>query len=168
MRPTLFVWLFVGVLLLGAPSGFARIIENWPYERLMQEAELVVVAQATKSEDAPDRLETEPFKDLLRGVNTTFEVRGVLKGEHKQPKLTLLHFKLPPGESPPNGPLLTIFRTQTTTVRAPQGEVQLSAPEYLLFLKALPDGRYAPIAGQVDSVLSVREMHSPLPSVIGE
>jgi hypothetical protein len=34
-------------------------------------------------------------------------------------------------------------------------------PQYLLFLKKRPDGRYEAVSGQIDPSLSAREMYSP-------
>jgi hypothetical protein len=45
---------------------------------------------------------------------------------------------------------------------------QLGTPQYLLFLRTSDGGRCKPISGQIDSRLSVKEIYSPLPSVIDQ
>ena len=36
----------------------------------------------------------------------------------------------------------------------------IGRPEYMLFLRLRPDGRYEAVSGEVDPVLSIRELHS--------
>ena len=69
------------------------------------------------------------------GIETTFEVRTILKGTLKDKKLTLHHYRLEENVSL-NGPLLVAFTDKNG--------------EYLMFLKIAADGRYVPVAGQVD------------------
>jgi hypothetical protein len=135
-----------------------RLIENWPYERLFENAELVVLARAVSNVDSPDRTKDNPWEIEFRGVNTTFEVSSKLKG-NTGPTITVRHFKLPPAVLVANGPLHSEFRTKRVEVELKHVNVSLAKPEYMLFLKSCDDGKFELIAGHTDSELAVRELH---------
>jgi hypothetical protein len=157
---TLSSFVALGVL---TPMLSARIIAKWPYDRLFKEADLVVIASATSSEDCDDKTSDNPWKKEFVGLNTSFSVKTVLKGKCDGDKLTVLHFKLKDDVKIVNGPLLVSFRTKGTEIVLKDGlKVGLGAPEYMLFLKATKDGRFEPVSGRTDPELSVREVHSPL------
>ena len=69
---------------------------------------------------------------------------------------------------------LVTFRTNGPTIadagsdnRAPaKSKITLSTPQYLLFLKRSADGHFEPVSGQIDAVLSVREIYRPLPDML--
>jgi hypothetical protein len=61
-----------------------------------------------------------------------------------------------------DGPLLAAFRTEAGTGKTGKGWPVRAAPEYLLFLRRLKDGRYEPVSGRIDPALSVREVSTPL------
>jgi hypothetical protein len=86
-------------------------------------------------------------------------------------EIKLLHLKwgnLKKGIDPKNlaglliidGPQLFTFRTTALRVTIGEEKKILPAPEYMLFLKKLKDGRYEPMSGQIDPALSVRELNS--------
>src|SRR6266852_4297935 len=101
----------VGLL---APILPARLIEDWPYDRLFKEADLVVIARATSSEGCDDKTRDNIWKEEFLGVNTTFAVKSVLKGKCEGDKITVLHFKLNDEVLIQNGPLLVSFRLKET------------------------------------------------------
>jgi hypothetical protein len=146
-RSTFFVLV---VLAATAGSASARLIPNWPYDKLTREADVVVVATPVASADTNETPLDEPFRAALTGVETKFAVRAVLKGKLDGDTLKLLHFRLK-GMMPPNGPMLVTF----PTAKEAKGQ---AAREHLLFLKHRTDGRFEPVAGQVDSILSVRQL----------
>ena len=153
---------FVALGLL-APMLSARVIENWPYDRLFKEADLVVIARATSSKECDDKTSDNPWKEEFLGLNTSFTVETVLKGKCDGDKLTVLHFKLRDEVKIESGPLLVSFRTEGTEIVLKGGKkVGLGAPEYMLFLKATKDGRFEPVSGRTDPRLSVKEVRSPL------
>lgn len=145
---------FAVVLVLLFPIGFAvaRPVADWPYKNLVREADLVVLAAPESSADSEDPPAKEGWEANCVGVNTTLRVLAPLKGE-VQGKLTLFHYRLKPDLAYVNGPFLTTFRVPA---RAEEG-----GPCYLLFLKKKADGRYEPVAGQLDSVLSIRAVPGP-------
>jgi hypothetical protein len=160
MVATLSSFVALGVL---TPTLSARLLENWPYDRLFKEADLVVIARATSTEDCDDKTSDNPWKEEFLGLNTAFSVETVLKGKCKGDKLTVLHFKVRDEVRIANGPLLVSFRTKGTEIVLKGGtKVGLGAPEYILFLKATKDGRFEPVSGRTDPRLSVKEVHSPL------
>lgn len=160
-------WLAVAVLLAAAGVAAARRLPEWPHDRLITEADLVVVAAAVKSEPTTDKWEGD-YAYELDGINTRFHVRAVLKGEAPKDGLTVLHYRqgrLKPGKTEKDqwyaaksGPDLVTFPTEPTRAGAGVSEVAVPAPEYLLYLKKRADGRYEPVSGQFDPDLSVREM----------
>jgi hypothetical protein len=142
----------------------ARRIENWPYERLFKEADLVVIAQATSTEGCQDVTTANPWQAELLGQNTTFKVRAVLKGKPPHNTIQVLHFRLKDGLEFEDGPLLIAFRQEGIRLELRDGVAELGVCEYLLFLKAGKDGRFEPVSGRIDPALSVREVHGLLPS----
>jgi hypothetical protein len=152
------------LLVLGAstPAGWARRIENWPYDRLFKEADLVVIARAKSSEDCDDTTTDNIWKAEFLGTNTTFTVAKVLKGKCDADKITVLHFRLKEGTAIVSGPLLVTFRTKGTEIELNGGKkVGIGAPDYMLFLKATKDGRFEPVSGRTDPELSVKEVSVP-------
>jgi hypothetical protein len=144
-----------------APMLSARAIENWPYDRLFKEADLVVIARATSSESCDDKTTHNIWKAECLGVNTAFSVKTVLKGKCDEDKITVLHFKLKDEVLIQDGPLLVAFRMKETVLKLKNAKVGLPPPEYMLFLKATKDGRYEPVSGRIDPELSVKEVHKP-------
>jgi hypothetical protein len=155
--------LVVLAVVMGTTAGTAsaRWLENWPYERLLKEADLVIIARATAVEDTPDRTTENPWKAEFLGVNTTFRVKATLKGKSAGEEIKVLHFKLRDGVRIIDGPLLVCFRTDGFGLELKDGpKVQFRTPEYMLFLRAGQDGRYEPLSGRVDPELSVRELYA--------
>ena len=144
-------------------SAPARIIEPWRYERLMKEADLVVIAAPAKTEPADDRFDHDRWPRQFVGLNTTLDVWLPLKGEPAR-QIKVLHFALggpKEGVDPADAqtindpPMLVTFRTVGA---APEDGVLPIRPQYLLFLRKTKDGRYEPVSGRIDPALSVREV----------
>jgi hypothetical protein len=146
-------------LVVGAPSGTARLLDSWPYDKLMKESDLVVIATATKTEETKDEPPDHHWSLEFVGQNTTFDVKHVFKGKTDGKPITVPHFKfgeLKKGRDPKNfadnviidGPLFVAFHTK-------------NAPDHLLFLKSIKDGRYEPVSGRIDPELSVRLLSAP-------
>lgn len=166
--------------LLACPTAAsARIIEDWPYDKLFRKADLVVLAAPVKTEAADDKpIEHSLWGSELVPQNTTLRIRHVLKGKVKGRQIKVLHFKfggLRKGVDPGSldasviidGPNLVVFRTRSVLVTAGKDKQILRAPEYLLFLKRMTDGRYEPVSGRIDPALSVREVSEPLGKPLG-
>ena len=130
-------FIFIGLAFCGQ-YAFARIAQHWDYDALREKADLIVIAKPSGSKDLKERTNlTENIRPPVPviGMETAFEVRTILKGALKEKKLTLHHYRL--GENVSlNGPLLVAFTDENG--------------EYLMFLKIAADGRYVPVAGQVD------------------
>ena len=127
----------------------ARKIEDWPYERLFKESDLVVIAHVqgwgvTKKEWNEKLFDKRRFE----GVMTIFGANFVLKGD---PPLCiwLNHFRYKEGAVRYNdGPRLVAFLKEPLQIEVKQnvknkgklhqqslGLRKVSQPEYLLFLK---------------------------------
>jgi hypothetical protein len=156
-----FPFLFAGGLgLCLAPSDSgARLLDSWPYDKLMKKSDLVVIAKAIKTEVCADKYLAHSWTREFAGQNTTFEVIHTLKGKADRKQIKVLHFSwgdLKQGVDPKSldafiiiaGPLFVAFRTD-------------NSPEYLLYLKALKDGRYEPISGKIDPKLAIRVLSEP-------
>lgn len=162
--------------LLCAATASARLLESWPYDKLFKEADVIVIAKAlTAEEAAADSFVDDRWPLRLIGINTTFEVVHVIKGKAARNKVQVLHFKF--GESIHkgkeveavfDGPSLVEFRGKELTVKTEKnGTLHLPAPQYMLFLRARKDGRYEPVSGRIDPVMSVRELFDPSHSESG-
>ena len=146
----------------------ARPIPMWSYEKLFKQSDLVVIAQPTNSVDVADRIQKGQSK--LIGINTTFRIDHVVKGNLKSPDLTILHYRMKSGQAMSNGPCLVSFRVQSLLYTVEDGpKVQRSGPAtYLLFLKKRDDGRYEAVTGQIDPVFSVKELTAPIEGEISQ
>ncbi len=165
------VVLIAGLLL--APTASARKTEAWPYERLFQHADIVVIAVAITS--APNEQKwAEPIfaPQPFRGVTTQLRVVSTVKGS-PSPTIKVLHYKYADSTPPVNdGPALISFITGPVSIDVQplkRAETELkalsqkrlsqnSAPEYLLFLKKRQDGSFEAVSGQVDPSFSVRAL----------
>jgi len=122
----------------------------------------VVIAKATTTKDTGKTLRLQPGNEAdFMAVVTQFDVRLALKGKSDRARIDVLHYREwnEEWERRPlqwqlqhlrNGPILATFRTAAAATGAQ------STPEYFLFLRKQPDGRYAPTSGQGDSAFSVR------------
>jgi hypothetical protein len=166
MHRTILLAVLASLVFLG--QAHARLIEPWPYKKLLKEADVVVVATALSSKETGEAAKLRGWQIDFVGVDTTFAVKAVLKGEVKGDQLAVFHYRLRPGVAVENGPLLISFRTKPLAIKTKRAKVCLGVPSYLLFLKRRQDGRYEAVSGQVDPELSVREMHPPLAEGLGE
>lgn len=160
--------LSASIICLGAAtSSHARLIEDWSYDRLLNTADVVVIATVIGNKEWTEPIELPLFADALEGRLATFKVEAALKGKNPGDKIELIHCRLKEDVSVENGPLLAEFRQKgrllhieaVDGVRGKRTE-QEATPQYILFLKARTDGRFEPVAGQVDSSLSVRQVTS--------
>jgi hypothetical protein len=153
--------LVVGLVacLVGVPAPVsARFLEDWPYEKLFKEADLIVVASAGKTEATDDAPPEHHWNFEFVGQNTTFTIAHATKGKAEGKTIKVLHFKF--GELKkgvdPNSFASRIVRDGPLFVAFPEKEMERK--EYLLFLKKRKDGRYEFLSGPVDPSLSVREL----------
>jgi hypothetical protein len=152
------------LFVLVASLQMGRQIDLWPYDKLFKQADTVVVAKAIQTIDAGDRIKDKVPREYLKAVLTTFEVTHVIKGKSKE-KLVLCHFLYDERKKDleiQNGPMLVDFHNKTLVIRYPGVAVSLSPPDYMLFLRGRPDGRYECVSGQFDPALSVKQIINPL------
>jgi hypothetical protein len=148
-----------GQLFFGSTThALGRPITAWTYPKLTEAADLIVIAQSLSTTDA--KKTDKPGQGLegdFVGVDTTFRILCVLKGQYKEKEFTLFHYRestRPEGGPTPDidGPLLVSFDCKDAKDQ-----------EYLLYLKKRRDGRYECVSGDVDPLLSVRRINNPFP-----
>ena len=152
--------------------GFARKVEDWSYERLFNEADLVMIGSVQGWGSAKAEWPEKIFDKLrFEAEMTAFHPLSQLKGEAPLPCIWVLHFSYKKGAIPyEDGPGLVTFLKKPMIVEVKSKEEEeakelklkrtgkslVSSPEYLLFLKERKDGNYEPVSGQLDAAFSVR------------
>jgi hypothetical protein len=136
------------LLLLVGISAFARAIHVWTEAEMQKAAQLVVIGSVS---DVRDLAETNTVlwpSCKFVGVEATFSISKVLKGDLTNSTVILHYYRFdPPHFCPPNGPCFLDLTPGDTN-------------QFLLYL--VPDGvsRFAPVSGQLDPSLdSVRVFH---------
>jgi len=125
-------------------------MQVWTYDMLNDKAALVVIATPTKVVETSELMvfpnittvypngQQRPVKG--KGVETTFKVLTVLKGEPDIKQLILHHYS--PASTPAGGePMLVSFKAE-------------GKKQYLMFLRKEADGRYVAVSGQTDPQFS--------------
>src|SRR5438876_1908325 len=141
-------------LLLGTVA-FARVHAYWPYDKLTKEADLIVIATPVSVQDTAERT---TFPDIMQtdtnnvrrpvpaiGVETTFAVLSVLKGNTSTNTFVFHHLRELENKPSFNRPGLATFDAR-------------DKKRFLLFLKRESDGRYAPLTGQTDPDGGVKDL----------
>tara|TARA_B110000438_G_scaffold262390_1_gene273671 strand:+ start:975 stop:1517 length:543 start_codon:yes stop_codon:yes gene_type:complete len=169
MRPLIATFLSFAFTL---SIGFARKVEDWSYERLFKEADLVMIGSVEGWGSAKTQWSEKIFdKARFDAKKTAFTPLSVLKGEPAFVCTWLLHFSYKKGAAPyEDGPNLVSFLKKPVMIEVKSkeegkakelkpkqaGKNQVNPPEYLLFLKKGKDGMYEPVSGQLDAAFSVR------------
>lgn len=128
-----------------------RVSTRLPYDELTRQADLIVIATPLSVRDTGQkttipgiRRGNDPVPAI--GMETTFDVVAVLKGDSGGKKIVLYHLR---EENPPkvsaNGPALASFDPG-------------KKKRYLLFLKHEKDDQYSPAAGQLDPADTVKDL----------
>lgn len=136
--------------LLLAGFATARRVPTWPYEKLTAEAALIVIATPTAVRETEERTTLMATMPTI-GVETTFGISSILKGQADTKTIVLHHLRLHlnDGEIPiPDGPGLVSFDPK-------------EKKSFLLFLKREADGRYASLNGQIDPDFGVKLLEYP-------
>jgi hypothetical protein len=130
----------------------ARVVRNWSYQELLDKSDLVVLASPASTNDTKEHIELPGFVgQRVLGLETRFTVSAVLKGDKKLKEFVLHHYR--PGADGmivPNGPDFVSF--------VPVANPTAGQQTYILFLIRETDGRYAPVVGQADPGLAIREV----------
>ena len=139
-----------------------RIMRAWSYDELRNEADLIVVAtpsdvKETAEKALPDELtmvdkDGKPTKLVWAGIETTFEVLTVLKGETTLKPSVFHHYQIHQTGIVINGPMLVSFDPK-------------QKKRFLLFVKREAGGRYVAVSGQTDPAIAVKELggRAPVP-----
>ncbi|MGO8927050.1 MAG: hypothetical protein ACLQU3_09205 [Limisphaerales bacterium] len=156
MRSARLLFPAAAFLLLSTGMVAARAVRIWPYQELLEKSDLVVIAAPAATNDTKEHIDLPGFPgEHVIGVETRFTVSAVLKGDKPIKDFVLHHYRTTDGTNiphVPNGPSFVSF----LPVENPTS-VQRT---YILFLLREADGRYAPIAGQTDPGLGIKELVS--------
>ena len=146
--------------------ALARIHRTWSYVQLRDGADLIVIAAPLSVKETSER---SPLPDIAlvkpdstrsdvigTGIETTFEVLAVLKGEATLKTFVLHHYTAEPAV---NGPGLVRFEPKYKEVQ----EMKFHERKFLMFLKREADGRFCAVSGQTDPNISVREIGGGYP-----
>jgi hypothetical protein len=138
--------LILAAALISVPAAFlqARVFHMPSDEELLAKSDLVVVATPTATHETKDRVaDFFNFHAEAVGVETTFAVSAVVKGDPATKELILYHY-WGRASAVPNGAMLVSFDPAKKEV-------------FRLYLIRLANGRYAPAAGQMDAALSIKK-----------
>lgn len=142
--PRIASFTFLLCAFLAVFAADARIVRRWPDEELTAKSEFIAVAIPKKTSETDERGGLAGFESQpVLGVNTEFTVVAVYKGHQAMKSFVLHHYRFA-GTTSVNGPTFLTFDTS-------------GKQKYRLYLVKEPDGRYAPVAGQIDPDMSVRQ-----------
>jgi hypothetical protein len=152
----------LSVLLLGTVAQ-ARLVENWPYDKLTAQADLIVIATPTAVRDTAERttfpnlvnVDTNNIRSPVSaiGVETTFETLAVLKGSTNTTTFVFHHLRDAILDSPVGHSQVISFNGPVNVAFDPSEKVR-----YLLFLKRESDGRYASVTGLTDPIDGIKDL----------
>ena len=153
MKSTRLAVLAAAILLGMAGIVAASRIRIWNYQELLDRSDLVALATPAATNDTQERIDLPGFEgEHVIGVETKFLVSAVLKGDKAQTNVVLHHYRTADGTNiphVPNGPSFVSFSpAENPTIQR----------TYILFLVREADGRYAPVVGQSDPGLGIKEL----------
>ncbi len=156
MKSILLSALAIGILVASVGVAAARGVRIWPYQELFEKSDLVVIATPTDTSDTQEHIDLPGFNgEHVIGLETRFSISTVLKGDKSVKNFILHHYRTSDGTNIPhvvNGPTFVSFTSVQNPASIPQA--------YLLFLAREADGRYAPVVGQTDPGLAIKELVS--------
>jgi hypothetical protein len=136
------------LLLLVGASALARVIHVWTEAEMQKAAQLVVIGTVSDVRDLEETNAVLWPSCKFVGVEATFAVSKILKGDFTNRTVVLHYYRFdPPHYSPPNGPSFLDLTNSDTN-------------QFIMYLA--PDGvsRFAPVSGQLDpSMDAVRVFH---------
>jgi hypothetical protein len=136
------------LLLLVGISAFARAFHIWTQAEMEKAAQLVVVGTVANVRDLNETNTVLWPSCKFVGVEATFTVSQVHKGDFTNRTVALHYYRFdPPHFGPPNGPSFL-------------GLTAGDRNQFLLYLVADGASRFAPVSGQLDPSLdAVRVFH---------
>lgn len=146
------VLLAAAFLLISTGVTAARVVRIWSYQELLEKSDLVAIATPTATNDTKEHIDLPGFVgQRVIGVQTRFAVSAVLKGDRTLRGFVFHHYRPDPhGVMVPNGPSFVHFELAEKPT--------LIQRTFILFLVREADGRYAPVVGQADPGLGVKEL----------
>ena len=127
-------------LILAAFTAEARLISDWPYSKLVKEADFVAVVEVASVTNSTDRLTGYGDPAQYQGKIARLKVGWVIKGEPTTEAELLFFAYSSMGE--PNGALFISFD-------------EPEKHQYLVFLKRDGD-KLIPVTGHYDASISVK------------
>jgi hypothetical protein len=157
---------------LASSVSFGRLLQSWPWEKLIAESDMVVVIQAIEELQSKDEYPGDTFghpQTDFDASTTRFKVLGTLKPATPAPKeLSVLHFNYSKRvRGVANGAMFIrfpigqiAFERRELKDDKPTGDVEhvQYTPKWIAFLKLRSDGRYEPVTGHYDAAMSFREI----------
>jgi len=152
MKSLLPTVLAAGIVLGLIGIASARVARAWSYQELLDKSDLVAIAIPTATNNTKEQIELPGFMgQRVVGVETKFSVHALLKGDKALKEFVLHHYRPDDtGMIVPNGPGFLSFE--------PVDNPTALRRTYILFLVREADGRYAPVVGQADPGLAIREL----------
>ncbi len=142
-----------------ALESHARLMQALDYDRQNDQATLVVIATPTEVTETSEVAALPNIQTVYndgrkedvkgKGVETSFQILTVLKGERSTKTLVLHHFKLVEPAAD-NGPGLVSFEPK-------------DKKRFLMFLRKEADGQYVAVCGQTDPINSIKEIVGSYP-----
>ena len=131
---------------------------SWSYDSLNDRATFVAIATptnvtTTKERAALPNIRAGTNEIFGTGIETSFAVLTVLKGNRSSRTFVLHHYSLADSKYSFDGPGLVAFEPKDRKI-------------YLVFLEQEPDGRYVAVSGQTDPFWSVMEFIGQLPNML--
>jgi hypothetical protein len=138
----------------------ARGVRSWPYQELMDKADLVVIATPMTNSETKEHINPPDFAGMpVVGIETTFKVSSVIKGDKATPNF-VLHYYRPTSWIAADAPTFIYFPISS--------DPMFIHRTYILFLHRESDGRYASVVGNSDPGLGIRELAGVYDSAVTE
>jgi len=140
----------------------ARAVRIWSYQELLDKSDLVVIATPTATNDTEEHIDLPGFDgEHVVGVETRFSVSAVLKADKAFSAVVFHHYRAADSTNiphVPNGPSFVSFDPPKNSIVNLVREKPPIQRTYILFLIREADGRYAPVVGQADPGLGIKEL----------
>ncbi len=134
--------------------SYSRSVILYSFDELADKATVVVIATPTTVTATTNQCTFDGGSIKGTGVETSFRILGVLKGDRTIKELTLRHFaRVTPETEMKNGVMIMYMDGPNLISFEPNSHKQ-----YLMFLQKEADGRYVAVTGQEDPIDSVKQL----------
>jgi hypothetical protein len=147
--------ILVCLMLLGLVFvSYSRSIIIYSFDELTDKATVVVIATPTTVTATTNQCTFDGGNIMGTGVETSFRILGVFKGDRNIKELTLRYFaRSTPESEMKNGVMIGYLDGPGLISFEPNSHKQ-----YLMFLQKEADGRYVAVTGQEDPIYSVQQL----------